>query len=356
MALFGQGQDKTEPATPKRIQKARETGSVAKSQDLAGAAVFLSLVFLCYLLKDWFYYAVAGFWVDYLTNFTRMELTPADAAALFASMGVFCLKLLAPVFLVAFVAAVAFNIIQVGFIFSPQVLLPKMERLSITAGLGRLISTKAAVEFVKASLKVCAIGGLIAWLIKKDLGRLLLLLNAQPAKGFILVNDFIFRIAVIAAVAYFVLALMDYVYKRQSHQKELMMTKTEVKEEFRQTEGDPMMKGWIRRRQRQAMLNRIMQQVPKATVVVTNPTHVAVALSYDEGMNAPLVIAKGAGYLAARIKEIAAEHGVPTVENPDVARYLYKRVDVGEEIPSVLYQAVAEIIALVYRLKKQRTG
>ncbi|MEW6181668.1 MAG: flagellar biosynthesis protein FlhB [Bacillota bacterium] len=356
MSLFGQGQDKTEPATPKRIQKARETGSIAKSQELAGATVFLCLVLLCYLLKDWFYYSMAGFWVNYLTNFTRWELTPANAAALFTSAGLTCLRLLAPAFLVAFVASVAVNIVQVGFIFSPQVLLPKLERVSFTSGLGRMLSAKAAVEFVKASLKVCAIGGLIFWLIKKDLGSLLMLLNAQPAKGFIIVNDFIFRIALTAGIAYFALAVMDYIYRRYSHQKEMMMTKAEVKEEFRQTEGDPMVKGWLRRRQRQAMLNRIKQQVPKATVVVTNPTHVAVALLYEEGMNAPLVIAKGAGYLAARIREIATEHRVPMVENPDVARYLYRRVEVGEEIPSVLYQAVAEIIALVYRLKKNRTG
>ena len=356
MALFGPGQEKTEPATPKRLQEARRRGQVARSPELAAAVVLLCLVFLCYLLKDWFFYSITRFWTGYLENFTKWELTPANVTALLWSIGVFCLQLLAPVFLLAFLASVAVNLIQVGFIFAPQALVPRLGRLSITAGLARLFSTRAAVEFLKAVLKVCAIGGLMVWMVRRDFEQLLLLLNATPAKGLSIVADFTFRLTATAGVAYLALAILDYLFQRHSYQKEMMMTKLEVKEEYRQTEGDPLLKGWLRRKLRQVMLNRIRQEVPKATVVVTNPTHVAVALKYEEGMNAPRVVAKGAGYLAARIKEIAAGHGVPVVENPAVARFLYQKVEVGEEIPPALYQAVAEIIALVYRLKKRRVG
>ncbi|MEW6191825.1 MAG: flagellar biosynthesis protein FlhB [Bacillota bacterium] len=356
MAFFGPGQEKTEPATPRRLQEARRRGQVARSPELAAAVVLLCLLVLCYLLKDWFFYSIIQFWRAYLENLAQWELTPANVTALFWSLGLFGLRLLAPVFLVAFIAAVAVNLIQVGFIFAPQALVPRLERLSITAGLARLFSTRAAVEFLKAVFKVCAIGGLMVWMVRRDFERLLLLLNAAPVKGLSVVADFTFRLAATAGVAYLGLAVLDYLFQRRSYQKELMMTKVEVKEEYRQTEGDPLLKGWLRRKLRQVMLNRIRQEVPKATVVVTNPTHVAVALKYEEGMNAPRVVAKGAEYLAMRIREIAAEHNVPVVENPAVARFLYQKVEVGEEIPPALYQAVAEIIALVYRLKRRQVG
>jgi flagellar biosynthetic protein FlhB len=352
MSLFGQGQEKTEPATPKRLLEARQKGNVARSPDLVPASVFLCLILVCYVLKDWFFYYIARVWVHYLTSFTSWELTTASATAILWSAGAFCLQILAPIFLVALLAAIAVNLLQVGFFFSPQALVPKLERISITKGLARLFSVRGAMNFAKALLKVCAIGGLVFWLVRRDLGALLILLNATPAKGLILVTDMVFRIAATAAVAYLGLAVLDYIFQRRTHQKEMMMTRTEVKEEYRQTEGDPLVRGWLRRRQRQAMLNRIQQQVPKATVVITNPVHVAVALAYEEGMSAPRIVAKGAGYLAMCIKKVAEEHGVPVIEDRSVARFLYQKVEVGEEIPVVLYQAVAEIIALVYRLRK----
>lgn len=354
MAFFGHGQEKTEPATPRRLQEARRKGQVARSPELAGAVVVLALVCLGYLMQDWFFYTVTRFWAGYLTNFGRWELTAASVTALLWAVGTFCLQLLAPVFLVALVLAVAVNLAQVGFVFSPQALMPRLERLSITAGLARLFSTRAAFEFLKALVKICAIGGLIVWLLRRDFWMLLLLLHTSPAKGLSLVVDFTFRLAVTAGAAYVVLALVDYLYQRRVYYKEMMMTKAEVKEEYRQTEGDPLVKGWLRRKLRQVLLNRIRQEVPRATVVVTNPTRIAVALKYETGMNAPRVVAKGAGYLAERIREIAVASGVPIVENPAVARFLYYKVEVGQEIPASLYQAVAEIIALVYRLQRRQ--
>ncbi|MEW6572626.1 MAG: flagellar biosynthesis protein FlhB [Bacillota bacterium] len=356
MPFFGQGQEKTEPATPRRLQEAQRRGNVARSPELAGASVMLCLIVLCYLLKDWFFFSIARFSAGYLENFTTWEITPDNVTALLTSAGVFFLQLLAPVFCITLLVALAVNFIQVGFIFTPYPLIPRLDRLSITAGLARLFSTRALFEFFKAFVKVCVIGGLLVWLVWKNLDSLLVLLNAAPAKGLRVVGDFVFKLAGTTAFAYLGLAVIDYIFQRRSHQKELMMTKTEVKEEFRQTEGDPFVKGWLRRKMRQVMLNRIRQEVPKATVVVTNPIHIAVALKYEAGMNAPTVVAKGAEYLAARIREIATENGVPVVENPEVARFLYYKVDVGQEIPPVLYQAVAEIIALVYKLKKKQVG
>lgn len=356
MPLFGQGQEKTEPATPRRLQEARRKGNVVRSPELAGASVMLCLVVLCYFLTDWFFFSMARFSTGYLAHFATWEITPANITAILMSAGGFCLQLLAPVFFAALLVGLAVNLMQVGFVFTPYPLVPRLDRLSVTAGLARLFSTRALFEFFKAFVKVCIIGGLMVWLVWKNLDSLLVLLNTAPAKGLRIVGDVVFRLAGAAASAYLGLAVIDYIFQRRSHQKELMMTKTEVKEEFRQTEGDPFVKGWLRRKMRQVMLNRIRQEVPRATVVVTNPTRLAVALKYETGMDAPKVVAKGAEYLAARIREIAAEHGVPVVENPEVARFLYHKVDVGGDVPPVLYQAVAEIIALVYKLKKHKVG
>jgi flagellar biosynthetic protein FlhB len=224
--------------------------------------------------------------------------------------------------------------------------------LNPMSGLQRMFSSRSLVELLKSVLKFTIIGVITYSLIKANLGELLLVLNLPPGGIYQAITGFIITVAWWGALAYLALSLLDYMYQRYDYKKSLKMSKQEVKEEFRQTEGDPQIKSRQREMRRRMSLNKIISEVPHATVVVTNPTHLAVALSYRQGeMSAPRVVAKGADRLAERIKEIARENKVPVLENKELARFLYKNVDVDQEIPLDMYQAVAQIIALVYRLK-----
>ncbi|MGO0121710.1 EscU/YscU/HrcU family type III secretion system export apparatus switch protein [Desulfothermobacter acidiphilus] len=355
MGLLGSGQDKTEPATPRRLQEARRKGQVARSAELTGALLCLAAVLLCYWLKERALLTLAQNLHHSFASLNE-DLTIAAATAALAFWGRVLLEMLAPFFLLALVLAVGVNLAQVGFVFSPSLVMFQLDRINVLRGLGRIFSSSGLVELGKAFFKLLLVGGVAGMVVWQELPRFFLLLEMPPLAGFSLMSGALLRLGLTVAMAYAVLGVLDFFYQRNRYRKELMMTKTEVKEEFRQTEGDPLMKGWIRRRLRQLSLNRIREVVPRATVVITNPVHLAVALKYEPPMNAPQLVAKGAGVLAQRIKELARASGVPVVENPPVAQFLYRRVEVGQEIPPALYQAVAEIIALVYRLRRREHG
>lgn len=326
---------------------------MAKSQDLTGALALLAVLLILFVNRDWFIIRLERVFGVYLHSFTTHELTAQTVPFFVGQSLLLMFEVLAPVALVVLVMVIAANLAQVGFLFAPSVLAPKAERLSISGGFKRIFSTRGLVEFLKAACKIFVIGALCFWIIYLRIPDLLQLSATTPGKGLYVVSDLMLLVVASAAVVYLFLAVLDFLYQRHAHYKQLMMTKQEVKDEYRQTEGDPHLKAWLRRRQREISLNRIREEVPRATVVVTNPTHVAVALRYIQGeMDAPRVTAKGAEYLAKVIREIAEAHDVPIVENPEVARFLYRRVEVGQQVPVGLYQAVAEIIAMVYRVRK----
>ncbi|MEW5762010.1 MAG: flagellar biosynthesis protein FlhB [Bacillota bacterium] len=350
---WGDQQQKTEPATPRRIQEARRKGQVARSHELNGAMLLLAVVLLFFLLREHFVLAMEQMVAELVRAAGTFQVDARSVGRLAVAGAVFTLRVLGPVFGLALAVAVLVNLAQVGFLFAPSVLQPKLERISVVKGLERIFSVRGLVELLKALFKVVVIGGLLAWLIHVRLPELLVLVEATPGAGLYVVGNAVLAVLLAAGAVYLGLAGADYLYQRHTYRQQLMMTRTELKEELRHTEGDPLVKSWLRRKQRQISLNRIRQEVPRATVVVTNPAHVAVALRYEEGKtNAPVVTAKGANYLAQRIRELAEQHNVPVVENPPVARALYRSVEVGREIPVALYQAVAEILALVYRLKR----
>ncbi|MDI6906126.1 MAG: flagellar biosynthesis protein FlhB [Thermoanaerobacterales bacterium] len=351
---WGDQQQKTEPATPKRIREARQKGQVAKSAELTNAVLFLALLLLFYLSRDRFVLAAEEFFVSYLRGAGEFTVTDAATPLLAVNALHFLAGILGPVFLTAIVVALAVNLAQVGFLFAPAVLVPKLERVSIVSGLKRIFSMRGLVELAKALFKIGVVGGLLFLLIHARIPQMMVLVEATPGSGYRFVADLVLKLMTAAGAAYLLLALLDFAYQRYTYRKQLMMSRTELKEEFRQTEGDPQVRAWIRRRQRQAALNRIRQEVPRATVVVTNPVRLAVALRYVEGESeAPVVVAKGAGEVARIIRELAREHDIPLVENPPVARALFQKVDVGREIPVALYQAVAEILATIYRLRRK---
>lgn len=353
--MAGGTQERTEQATPRRIQEARRKGQVARSTDLTGALCLAAMVALLYAVKDEFFLDLQrylGWYFSQVAGFIASEEIPG--AVLYDTV-LLSAKLMAPFIAVPVVTAVVSNLVQVGFLFSTEALNPKLSVLNPATGLQRIFSSRSLVELVKSVFKFTVIGIITYYLIKANLADLLLVFNRPPGGIYREVAGFILKVAGWAAVAYLILSLLDYIYQRYEYKKSLMMSRQELKEEFRQTEGDPLIKSRQREMRRAISLNRIISEVPKATVVVTNPTSLAVALRYEQGqMPAPKVVAKGAGRIAGRIKEIAREHDVPIVENKEIARFIYYNVELDQVIPFEIYQAVAEILALVYRLKARK--
>ena len=350
--MAGSAQERTEKATPRRIQEARRKGQVARSADLTGALCLLAMLALLFAVKDQFFLDLQRYLSGHFSEVASLSASQKNPVTVLNDAALFSMKILAPFFGVALLTVIAANLLQVGFLFAPEALKPKGTSLNPMSGLQRMFSMRSLMELLKAILKFTVIGGLIYSLIKARLEELILIFYLSPGGIFQSVMDFILTVAWWGALAYLALALLDYMYQRYDYQKGLKMSKQEVKEEYKMTEGDPLVKSKQREMRHSISLNKIISEVPQSTVVITNPTHLAVALRYQQGeMPAPLLVAKGAGWMAARIKEIAKENRVPVVENKDVARFLYKDVETGQEIPLEVYQAVAEILALVYRLK-----
>ncbi len=345
-------QEKTEKATPRRIKEARRKGQVARSTDLTGALCLLAMVALFYAINDQLIYDLRVYLTGYFSQVGHLHIFESRQAVLLNNAASIYLKLITPFLGTAFIVVVAANLVQVGFLFASESLKPKVETLNPMSGLQRMFSTRSAVELIKSILKLAMISGVTYLLIKGNLDELLLVFSLPPEGIYRTIVAFILKVAWWGALAYLVLALCDYMYQRYEYDKSLKMDKHEVKEEFKQSEGDPLVKSRQREMRHSMSLNNIISEVPQATVVITNPTHLAVALLYKQGeMSAPRLVAKGAGWLAEKIKEIARLNGVPVIENKEVARFLFQNVDVGREIPLEVYQAVAQVLALVYRLK-----
>jgi len=323
-----------------------------KSADLGSAANLLAMVLV--------FLAAGQLMFDYfglmLTRFLGMAIPasePANVEALMlAAMGDYFL-LMSPAFLTAVLSGLAVNYLQVGFLFTAEPVAFKLERLNPVEGAKRVFSRRALFELAKAVLKV-ALVSLVAFLfVRSRLESLFTVQYLDVAGMWQKLSHLSLSLSLWIGVVFLTLAVLDYLYQRYEHHTNLKMTKQEVKEEAKQMEGDPQLKARLRERRRRMVTQRMMQEVPRATVVITNPTELAVALRYrEEEESAPVVVAKGAALMARRIRELAAEHGVPQVENKPVARLLYDQVEVGQEIPVELYQAVAEILAIVYSLRR----
>ncbi|SHE69061.1 flagellar biosynthetic protein FlhB [Desulfofundulus australicus DSM 11792] len=354
MAHGGGAQQKTEAPTPRRLQEARRRGQVPRSRDFAAAVVLMAAVTLAYLLKGPAMESWQKELTWYFSHCLTFDLSPESLPRVIFDAGRGALWMCTPLMLTLTGAALAVHLLQTGFIFAPEVVKPNLERINPVSGLSRIFSLRTLVELGKSILKVAVVAGVSYLVVKAYLPELLLVFHRSPRAAFDTVAGVMLAAAAAAGGTFLLLAVLDLFYQRWEYLRGLRMTRQEVKDELKQTEGDPTVKSWQRRRQRQILLNRIRQEVPRATVVITNPTHLAVALRYDEReMPAPRVVAKGAGDLARRIRELAAEHNVPVIHNPEVARTLYHQVEIGQEIPVELYQAVAQILALVYRLKKR---
>jgi flagellar biosynthetic protein FlhB len=343
--------EKTEEPTPKKIEDARKEGNVPKSAETSGFVVlFVAIIVIIFYLKYITYY-LEKFYM-YYTSFIGVEITKNVVIELVIHSALNFFILLAPLFGAVMLAGIIGNVMQFGFLFTTKPITPSFEKLNPIKGIKKLFSFKTIVEGIKMTLKVAVAFGVGSWLFYKfleEIPKLELMSFLEQLKWF--EDKAIIIISAMLAV-FLVFAAIDFIYQRYTYKKSLRMSKQEIKDEYKQTEGNPEIKAKIRQLQREMAKKRMMSEVPKADVVITNPTHYAVAIRYDKTQDqAPKVIAKGVDNLALKIKEIAREHDIMIVENPPLARELYKLVDVDEVIPQKLYKAVAEVLAFVYKAK-----
>jgi flagellar biosynthetic protein FlhB len=352
-----QDQEKTEQPTSRRREQAREKGQVAKSQEITSVAILMACLTLFYFSSAMMVEKMMG-----LMRWTFHEagqfVINADTIHLLILTLIYkTFGLLAPLMLTVVCVALIANVSQVGFLVSSESIQPKLSKIDPIKGFKRLFSARSFVELIKNIFKILIIG-FIAYITVVGEIKNIIPLGEQSIGGVLnYIGKVAFKVMLRSCWVLVVLAVLDYIFQRWELEKSLKMSKQELKDEFKQTEGDPLIKARIKNLQREAARKRMMAQVPKADVVITNPTHIAVALKYDQSeMSAPKVIAKGRGYIAAKIKEIAEKNNVPIVENKPLAQVLYKIVDNDHTIPTDLYKAVAEVLAFVYRMKMKRSS
>lgn len=349
---FAEG-DKTEEPTAKKRRDARKKGQVAKSQELNTAFVLLAGFLVIRILWEYMYGNIAEYSAYIFSHLAFSNSTEA-ITELFLGIMVLMAKTALPVMLGILIFALGINIFQVGFEISTESIAFKLDKLNPINGFGRIFSKRSLVELFKSIFKILVIGFFLYLYLKDEIPFMPYFIYYDLPYSLVQIAEKIFTMAFQVIAVIMVLAVADYAYQTWQTTQDLMMTKQEVKDEYKQTEGDPKIKGRIKQKQREMAMSRMMSEVPKADVIVTNPTHFAVALSYKTGMVAPVVLAKGQDLVAQRIKNIAKENRIPIVENKPLARALYDAVEVGGTVPQELYKAVAEVLAHVYKLKNKK--
>lgn len=344
-------EDKTEAPTPRRRHEARQEGQVARSVELGSALTLIAALVLMKASGPALLTHLKAVAIHCLTKFPSQDLTVGDVSSNLVRLLLETGSAIAPLVLGVAVVGFAASALQVGLVFSGKALAFKGERLNPISGVARMFSVRSGVELLKSIAKILVVGYIVFCFLRDRYPEIQSLAGGDYLTSCSIIGGLTWGLLLRSAMALFVIAGLDYMFQRQQIEKQLRMTKQEVKEDYKRTEGDPMVKSRIRQKQREISKQRMMGEVPKADVVITNPTHYAVALRYDaEGGAAPVVLAKGQRLIAQRIKEIATEANVPIVENVQLARALYASVEIGQEIPAELYQAVAEVLAYVYRL------
>lgn len=353
MAESGESfQERSEKATPKRIKDAREKGQVARSQEISSVAIMLVGIFSLMALGSYMSANIKGLAVWTFSNATSFIIRPDTTPALMAQVGWMFAKTAAPIIGLIGVVAFAAAYLQVGSLFSSKALEPQFDRLNLVKGFKKFVNARTLFYIARDVAKLLIIGAVAYFAIKKELPLFITFPDLDVGQIAAAIFTVTIRVALKVSIALVAIGLADLAWQRYDYFKGLRMTKQEVKEEMKDTEGNPLIKSRIRALQRDQARHRMMQDVPEADVVITNPTEIAVALKYDsKKMDAPTVVAKGQRLIAQAIREIAKEAGVPIVENKPLARTLFKTVEIGMQVPASLYKAVAEVLAYVYSLK-----
>ena len=346
------GGEKTEDPTSRKLEKAREEGQVPKSLEVPSVFVLLSCATSLYFFGFYVYRSLMSVMFETLNFSTIPVITKFEIVHLFGTnLRQFIIACL-PVMVAAVIMGLASNFAQVGFSISWKAIAPKLTKLNPITGFKEKFSSRALVEFIKSILKISIIFTVVYLSMTGEMDKIITLYDHSVGQSFLFIVKIIFIIFLKVCIIMLIVAILDYVYQKWKFINDQKMTKKEVSDENKQTEGDPHVKARIRQLQVEAARKRIMADVPEADVVITNPTRLALALKYDKTvMDAPGVVAKGAGPVAENIRKIAKENNIPIVENKELARNLYKEVDIGESIPSQFFQAVAELLAYVYKLK-----
>lgn len=351
-----EGQEKTEDATSKKLSDSRDEGQVAKSQEMNSFAIFAGGFFILYSSKSLISDQIGGM-TKYIFNSLDVLTISVNVVQLYfyKALGFFALTL-APIFLGLMAIGFVTNVAQIGFKISLKAMKPKASKFDPIKGIKRLFfSSRSLVEVSKSLAKLFVIGLFTYWVLDDMVKDSVFLADHSIIKIVDFMIDSAITLVWKLALVFAAIAIMDFVFQKHKHKKDLKMSKQEVKDEGKQTEGDPEVKARIKSIQFETARKRMMQDVPNADVVITNPTHYAIAIKYEPEKNiAPKIVAKGVDSLAQRIKKIAVENGVPLEENRELARALYKVADVGDEIPGELFQAVAQILAHIFNLRNSK--
>lgn len=342
--------EKTEKATPKKRQDSRKKGQVAKSQDINTSVTLLAVFLVLIGSGSYMLTSLTDLITHSFETYMAMELTEANTGTLLLEVIVEMGKILAPVLAVALAAALVSNFFQIGFLFSTEAIQFKLDKLDPIKGFKRIFSIRAIVELLKSILKIAFVGLVTFMVIWGRLDEIIGLSQKTPASAMAVIADITVKVGLYAALALLFLSIFDYVYQKFDYEKNIRMSKQDIKDEYKNIEGDPLIKSKIKQKQRDMAMQRMMQEVPNADVVITNPTHFAIAIKYDESkLDAPFVAAKGVDFIAQKIKAAAREHDVMMIENRPLARALYDQTEIGQPIPEEFFKAVAEILALVYK-------
>ncbi len=347
--------EKTEKATDKKRQDSRKKGQVLKSQDVTSAlvilSVFLFLFFASSFLRDRFF----NFFQHSFTHYFSIEQFDMHGAmAIYRELLIELAFILLPVMVIAVIAGIAGNLFQFGWLFTTEPLKFDLKKIDPIKGLKRMFSIRAIVELMKSVLKISFIGTVTFLIVWMNIDKVLSLAFKSAWDTLSTVARLTAMMGIAASFTLLFIAILDYFYQKYDYEKNLRMSKQDIKDEHKNTDGDPLIKSRIKQRQREMAMRRMMQEVPTADVVITNPTHYAIAIKYDDGnMDAPIVVAKGVDFIAQKIKMIAKEHDIVTVENRPLARALYDQVEVDEAVPEEFFKAIAEILAYVYRIQRK---
>lgn len=355
-AADGEGGEKTEPATDKKLRDARDEGKVAKSKELTAAFDLIVLFLVLKVFMSFVGEKLLGFFSyiynrmpDFL-NETQKDMSSVTVRNFMNDIILQFLLTCLPFFIFGVVVTILVSIVQVGWKVTTKPMAPKLDKFNPINGFKRIFSKDAIFELIKSVLKIGVILYMAYSSIKSHQNDIFILYELPLKRAVALVGDIIINTGFKISIVYLIVGIVDYIYNKHKFNEDMKMTKQEVKDEFKNTEGDPAIKGQQRKRMQEASQRRMMQDVPKADVVITNPTHFAVAIKYDADTNqAPVVTAKGQDYVAMKIKEIARDNNIRIVENKPLARMLFHNVELGAEIPPELYQSVAEILAMIYK-------
>ncbi|MHA6258724.1 flagellar biosynthesis protein FlhB [Sporosarcina sp. CAU 1771] len=347
--------EKTEKATEKKRQDSRKKGQVLKSQDVTSAivllSVFLFLFFASGFMRDRFFH----FFTQTFTQYVPMKQFDAESVMLIYMDVLMAMAfILLPVMAVAMIAAIAGNLFQFGLLFTGETLKVDLKKIDPIKGLKRIFSIRAIVELMKSILKISFIGTVTFLIVWTNLDKVLTLAFKSPGDILSTVGQLTALMGIVASFVLLFISILDFIYQKYDYEKNLRMSKQDIKDEHKNTDGDPLIKSRIKQRQREMAMRRMMQEIPDADVVITNPTHYAIAIKYSDGeMDAPVIVAKGVDFVAQKIKLVANEHEVVMVENRPLARALYDEVEIGSAVPEEFFKAIAEILAYVYRIQRK---